>query len=101
MTLQNKRVMNKEDMKKAGLPEELIPLMEQLAEQVHNTWMTSRLEEGWVAGTERSDRLKTHPGLVPYKELPEAEKAYDRNTALATLQFIRKAGFRIEKATNE
>lgn len=88
-------------MKKAGLPEELVPLTEQLAEHVHNTWMASRLEEGWVAGPERSDRLKTHPGLVPYEELSETEKAYDRNTALATLLFIRKAGFRIEKTPDE
>lgn len=88
-------------MEKAGLPEELVPLMERLAEHVHDTWMASRLEEGWVYGPERSDRLKTHPGLVPYEKLSETEKAYDRNTALATLQFIREAGFRIEKTNGE
>lgn len=89
--------MTQEEMKKAGLPDELAPLMERLAEHIHKTWMASRLAEGWVAGPERSDRLKTHPCLVAYEKLTETEKAYDRRTALATLQFIREAGFRIEK----
>jgi hypothetical protein len=32
---------------------------------------------------------------VPYEQLPEEEKAYDRNTALATLKFIVAQGFEI------
>jgi ryanodine receptor 2 len=34
---------------------------------------------------------------VPYSELPEAEKEYDRITALETLKTIIKLGYRIEK----
>ena len=41
--------------------------------------------------------LKQHPCLVPYEELPEEEKAYDRDTALGTLKLITKLGFRISK----
>ena len=36
--------------------------------------------------------------LVPYDELPESEKDYDRNTAMQTLKLILKLGYRIEKA---
>ena len=48
-------------------------------------------------GEKRNDELKTHPCLIPYEELPEAEKDYDRNTAVGTLKLIMKLGYKIEK----
>ena len=36
---------------------------------------------------------------MPYEELPESEKVYDRNTAMLTLKAIVALGYRIEKAT--
>ena len=44
----------------------------------------------------RDDAHKLHPCLVPYDDLPENEKAYDRNTAMETLKLIMKLGFKIE-----
>ena len=79
------------------LPETLNALTEQMAKNVHEVWAKSRIEEGWRYGEMRSDELKTHPCLVPYEELPELEKAYDRNTALSTLKLIHKLGFKIEQ----
>ena len=79
------------------LPEELMPLVEALSKNVHEVWAQSRLSEGWTYGERRDDVAKTHPCLVPYEELPEIEKAYDRNTALGTLRFIQAAGFEIVK----
>ena len=79
------------------LPEELSVLVEQIAKNVHEVWAQSRMEQGWTYGEERSDALKQHPCLVPYEQLPEIEKAYDRNTALGTLKFICKMGFKISK----
>lgn len=79
------------------LPEELSVLIEQMAKNVHEVWAQSRMEQGWTYGEERSDALKQHPCLVPYEQLPEIEKAYDRNTALGTLKFICKMGFKISK----
>ena len=77
------------------LPEELSELVEQMAKNVHEVWAQSRMEQGWTWGEERSDALKQHPCLVPYEELPEVEKAYDRDTALGTLKLICKLGFKI------
>ena len=37
------------------------------------------------------------PCLIPYEELPELEKDYDRDTALGTLTLISKLGFKIIK----
>ena len=80
------------------LPEELNVLIEQMAKNVHEEWAQSRIKQGWRYGNERSDALKQHPCLIPYEELPEVEKAYDRDTALETLKLISKLGFKIIKA---
>jgi ryanodine receptor 2 len=79
------------------LPEELNVLIEQMAKNVHEVWAKSRMEQGWTYGAERNDALKHHPCLVAYEDLPEVEKAYDRDTALETLKLITKLGFKISK----
>ncbi len=75
----------------------LCELTEILAENVHNVWAQSRIEQGWTYGSERSDAKKTTPCLVPYNELPETEKEYDRRTAAETLKLIITLGYNIEK----
>lgn len=85
------------DTSEVQLPAELDELVEKIAENVHEVWAQNRLDEGWVYGEERNDALKTHPCLVPYDELPEIEKEYDRDTAMETLRLICKLGFKIIK----
>ena len=85
------------DTKDIQLSEELDVLIEQMAKNVHEVWAQSRIEQGWTYGEERSDALMQHPCLIPYEELPEVEKAYDRDTALGTLKLICKLGFKISK----
>ena len=77
------------------LPESLAPLIEALAENVHDTWAKGRMDDGWTYGPVRDDAKKQHPCLVPYADLPESEKAYDRDTAVSTLKFICKRGYEI------
>jgi hypothetical protein len=77
------------------LPPELIPLTEHLAENSHDLWAQQRLSQGWTFGPQRDDAKKLHPCLVPYAQLPESEKEYDRITALGTLKAILKLGYRI------
>ncbi len=83
------------DTSDVQLPEELNELVEKMARNVHEVWAQSRISQGWTYGPERSDALKHHPCLVPYEDLPEVEKAYDRDTALGTLKLICKLGFKI------
>ena len=85
------------DTSDVQLPAELNELIEVIAKNVHEVWAQNRLDEGWVYGNERSDTLKTHPCIVPYDELPEIEKEYDRDTAMGTLRLISKFGFKITK----
>lgn len=79
------------------LPEDLESLVEQMSKNVHEVWAETRISQGWTFGEKRNDDLKTHPCLVPYEELPEEEKEYDRNTSIGTLKLIMKLGFRICK----
>ena len=79
------------------LPEELEQLVEQMSKNVHEVWSETRIHQGWTYGEQRNDELKTHPCLVPYEELPEEEKEYDRNTSIGTLKLIMKLGFKISK----
>lgn len=79
------------------LPEELEQLVEEMSKNVHEVWAETRIQQGWTYGEQRNDELKTHPCLVPYEELPEEEKEYDRNTSIGTLKLIIKLGFKISK----
>ncbi len=83
------------DTKDVILPEELNLLAEKMSENVHDIWAETRISQGWSYGPERNDAEKKHPCLVPYGDLPEEEKIYDRSTSIETLKFILKAGFSI------
>lgn len=85
------------DLQDVKLPQSLEALMEQIAENVHENWAKSRMDQGWILGPERSDEKKTHPCLIPYDELPEVEKDYDRQTATQTLKLILALGYTINK----
>ena len=85
------------DLRDVILDPTLDSLVEELAENVHETWAKGRMDDGWTYGPVRDDAKKHHPCLVPYDDLPESEKEYDRNTALSTLKFIVKNGYGISK----
>lgn len=85
------------DTSKVTLSEEILELTEQLAEHTHDIWAQQRMDQGWTYGEKRDDDKKFHPCLLPYEELPENEKDYDRNTALQTLKAILALGYRIVK----
>lgn len=77
------------------LPKVLCDLTERIAENVHEVWAQSRMAQGWTYGEIRDDIKKTHPCLVPYNQLPEIEKDYDRHTAVETLKLVMKLGYDI------
>ncbi len=77
------------------LPAGLDDLVEQLASNAHDVWARQRIGDGWTHGTKRDDDLKQHPGLVPYDDLSESEKDYDRIMAVETLKAISALGYRI------
>ena len=92
-----KYIPNPVDTEQIQLPKELEYLVEEMAKNVHEVWSKTRIEQGWTYGEKRDDVLKQHPCLVPYEELPEEEKVYDRNSSVETLKLIMKLGFKISK----
>lgn len=80
------------------LSPDLMELAELMAKNVHDVWAKTRMEQGWTFGPERDDANKKHPCLIPYDQLPEEEKVFDRNTSIETLKFIIEKGFEIVKA---
>lgn len=79
------------------LPNELLELTEKIAKNTHDVWAVGRMKEGWIYGEKKDDAVKTTPCLVPYEELPDSEKEYDRNTSLETIKLILKMGYCIKK----
>jgi hypothetical protein len=71
-------------------------LIEMLARNNHELWAKRRMEEGWTYGPARDDKAKTSPVLVPYEELAESEKQYDRENAIETIRTIIALGGRVE-----
>lgn len=80
------------------LGDDILALCELIAENTHEVWAEGRIKDGWTYGESRDDEKKHHPCLVPYEELSEEEKAYDRNTAIESLKLIVKLGYDIKKS---
>lgn len=83
------------DTKKIILPKDLEKLIEKLAKNTHDTWAKQRIGDGWKYGPLRNDELKEHPCLVPYEDLPEHEKEYDRKTSEETIKVLLYLGYKI------
>lgn len=43
----------------------------------HEAWMTAKLNDGWQYGAVKDADAKTHPCIVPFDELPQAQQAKD------------------------
>lgn len=83
------------DVSGVKLPPDLEKLSEQLAENAHENWAALRIEQGWAYGPKRSDAQMLHPDLVPYEQLSESDKEYDRRSALDTLRVLLGMGYDI------
>jgi hypothetical protein len=46
-------------------------------EELHEAWMADHLANGWTRGPVKSIADKTHPCLIPYRDLPVAQRVKD------------------------
>ena len=83
------------DTTRITLPESLDQLVEHLAEHNHDIWAKQRIADGWTWGPKRDDGAKHHPDLIPYADLSDGEKQYDRNSVIETLKAIVALGYGI------
>jgi ryanodine receptor 2 len=89
------------DTTNVHLSEDVISLCEQMAKNTHEVWSAGRLAQGWSYGECRDDEKKLHPCLIPYEQLSEEEKEFDRNTAMETLKAIVAMGYEIHPKRRE
>jgi hypothetical protein len=85
------------DTSHVRLTKEMKKLIEELARNTHEVWAEQRISEGWSYGPKRDDARKQHPDLVPYDELGESEKEYDRKTAAEVIKVLLAMGYKVEK----
>ena len=79
------------------LNDDILELSELIAKNTHDVWAEGRIRDGWNYGERRDDEKKHHPCLIPYEELSDSEKEYDRSTSMETLKLIIKLGYKITK----
>ncbi len=72
-------------------------LVELLAKMEHNRWWAHMSLSGWKYGKERKDKKKIHPYLIPYEELTEEIKQYDRDTVLNMAALLSKLNLKIQQ----
>ena len=85
------------DVSDVILEEDVTDLREAIAENAHDIWAIERMQQGWTYGSERNDELKHNPCMVPYSQLPESEKEYDRQMAMQTIKLMKKLGYDLVK----
>jgi hypothetical protein len=85
------------DTAQIELDDELERLVLKLLENTHDNWATRRMKDGWSYGPRRDDDLKQHPDLVPFEELSEDEKEYDRLLVTETLKAVLALGYEIRR----
>lgn len=85
------------DLSDVELTEDLNELREAIAENAHEVWAVERVAQGWSYGPQRDDSKKENPCMVPYSQLPDSEKRFDREMAMNTLKLLTKLGYDIVK----
>lgn len=85
------------DLSDVELTDDLNELREAIAENAHEVWAEARQAEGWTYGPKRNDEKKQNPCMVPYSDLPDSEKQYDRDMAMKTIKLLKKLGYDLIK----
>jgi len=71
--------------------------IELLAEVEHGRWNVERLSSGWRLGDKRDVVRKLHTDLVPWRDLPEDIRDYDREHAANIPSALRAANLGVER----
>ncbi|KAJ8366776.1 hypothetical protein AAFF_G00342480 [Aldrovandia affinis] len=74
------------------LPPHLERIREKLAENIHELWAVTRIEQGWTYGLFSDDNKKLHPCLVDFQSLPEPERNYNLQMSGETLKTLLALG---------
>lgn len=71
--------------------------IEHLAMMEHGRWNAERLGEGWKLGQKKDLDRRINPYLIPWDQLPEDVKDWDRNTVRKIPEMLAKIGYEVYK----
>nr|XP_033809946.1 ryanodine receptor 1 isoform X8 [Geotrypetes seraphini] len=80
------------------LPPHLERIREKLAENVHELWALTRIEQGWTYGPVRDDNKMLHPCLLDFHSLPDTERNYNLLMSGETLKTLLALGCHVGMA---
>lgn len=66
-------------------------------QQSHDSWMEYKQGDGWSYGPVKDPIRKTHPCMVPYKDLPEEQRVKDSifGAVIAAVYNLYVQGYRV------
>jgi hypothetical protein len=70
--------------------------LNRMAELEHGRWNVERLRDGWRHGPRDNER-RLNPSLVPWKELPDEIREYDRNAIRVFPKLLAAAGYELSR----
>ena len=73
--------------------------IEKMAEMEHGRWNVERLRAGWRYGPKRDDAKKIHDCILPWKNLSDSTKKWDRNAIIAFPAILARMGWEVSKGT--
>ncbi len=71
--------------------------LERMAELEHGRWNAERLRNGWRPGSPRDDDAKIHNCIVPWSDLPDEIKHYDRDAVKEFPAVLARAGLEVNR----
>ncbi|XP_055934795.1 ryanodine receptor-like isoform X1 [Argiope bruennichi] len=89
------------DLHAITLTSKMEELVELLAENTHNVYAKERIQQGWTYGLSEDPALKRSPHLVPYKNVDDAIKKANRDTASETVRTLLTYGYILDPPSTE
>ncbi|PRD34338.1 UNVERIFIED_CONTAM: RyR [Trichonephila clavipes] len=89
------------DLHAITLTSKMEELVELLAENTHNVYAKERIQQGWTYGLSEDSILRRSPHLVPYKNVDDAIKKANRDTASETVRTLLTYGYILDPPSTE
>lgn len=70
------------------IPEDMEVLIEDIAKEIHTSWLRWKKDEGFTLAQEKNYEKKTHPHMKLWENLPEEHKASDYLAARYALKVL-------------
>jgi RyR domain len=70
-------------------------VLEQLARDEHDRWMSAKVAAGWSYGTPTDEEAKRHEAILSWAELPEGQKDKDRAVVTGIPALLGRCGYAV------